>query len=56
VVSDLTQRAIYFHTMHNREVRKVDLAKIDFATVPRQILTDGAVRTQVVREVQVAPR
>lgn len=56
VVSDLTHRAIYFHTMHNREVRKVDLAKIDFATVPRQILTDGAVRTQVVREVQVAPR
>jgi choloylglycine hydrolase len=53
VASDLTNRAIWFHTMHDREVRKVDLARIDFGTVPEQVLESGASREQHVREVEV---
>ena len=56
VVTDLTHRTLWFHTMHNREVRKLDLRKIDFATVQRQVLDESPRRTQAVRELSVAPR
>jgi choloylglycine hydrolase len=56
VVTDLTHRTLWFHTMHNREVRKLDLGKIDFATVPRQVLDESPRRTQAVRELSVGPR
>ena len=55
VVSDLTNRALYFHTMHNRQVRKLDLAKIDFAQVPQQTLEDP-LRRQTVVELEVRAR
>jgi hypothetical protein len=42
--------------MHNREIRKLDLGKIDFATVRRQVLDESTRRTQAVRELSVAPR
>jgi choloylglycine hydrolase len=35
--SDTKNRVLYYHTQHNRRVRKVDLSKIDFAT-PRELV------------------
>jgi choloylglycine hydrolase len=55
VVCDLTRRALYFHTMHNRQVRKLDLAKIDFAKVPQQAIEDP-LRRQAVVELEVRAR
>ena len=51
--SDLKNRAFYFHTMDNRQIQKLDLRKIDFGTVKHQLLTQGAVRQQVVREISL---
>lgn len=53
-VSDLTNRALYFHTVFSREVRMIDLKKIDFSRPGQRIIEDGATRTQVVREILVA--
>lgn len=51
--SDLTNRKYYFHTMSDRQVRVIDLAKIDFSTVKEQIFDgDGGAR-HVVREIVV---
>jgi choloylglycine hydrolase len=35
--NDTKNRVIYYHTQHNRRVRKFDLNKIDFAT-PRELV------------------
>nr|WP_242452768.1 linear amide C-N hydrolase [Prosthecochloris ethylica] len=51
--SDLKNRILYFHTMDNRQIQKLDLRKIDFSTVNHQLLTQGAVRRQVVREIEL---
>ena len=51
--SDLKNRTLYFHTMDNRQIQKLDLKKIDFGTVRQQLLTQGAVREQVVREIDL---
>jgi choloylglycine hydrolase len=50
-VSDLTNRAVYFHTMANRQVRRIDLRRIDFATVAHQMFESGADREQAVLDV-----
>ena len=52
-VSDLRNRVLYFHTMDNRQVRKIDLRKIDFSTIKQQELTGAAERKQVVQELTV---
>ena len=52
-VSDLKNRVLYFHTMDNRQVRKIDLGKIDFAKIQQQVLEDGADRKQAVKELTV---
>jgi choloylglycine hydrolase len=49
-VADLKQRTLYFHTMDNRQVRKIDLRKVDFGKIQQQSLEAGARRTQVVEE------
>jgi len=51
--SDLKNRILYFHTMDNRQIQMLDLNKIDFSTVRQQILTQGAVREQIVREIEL---
>ena len=33
-VSDITRPTFYYRTMYNSAVRKIDLTKIDFDTVP----------------------
>jgi choloylglycine hydrolase len=50
-VCDLARRAVYFHTMANRQVRRIDLRRIDFAAVPHQVLESGAGREQAVLDV-----
>lgn len=51
--SDLTNRRYYYHTMNNRQVRLVDLRKIDFEKVKPQILDDDTGREHPVREIKV---
>ena len=50
-VCDLAHRAVYFHTMANREVRRIDLRRIDFAAIAHQVLEPGTGRKQAVRDV-----
>ena len=52
-VADLTNKTYYYHTMFNRQVRKIDLAKISFATVKKQVLDDDSHRRHEVRELVV---
>ncbi len=51
--SDLTNRMYFFHTMSDRQIRVIDLAKIDFATVKEQIFDGDAGARHVVREIVV---
>ena len=52
--SDLKNKVYYFHTQFNRQVRMIDLKKIDFATVRQQVIDDDSGRHPEVREVRVA--
>lgn len=36
IATDITNRKIYYHTMYNRTIRRIDMNKINFATVPFQ--------------------
>ncbi len=38
--SDLKNKVFYFHTMWNRQIRKIDLKEIDFSTVKEQVIDD----------------
>jgi len=49
-VSDLTNITYYYHTMWNRQVRKIDLKKIDFTTVKEQVLDDDTGMEHRVKE------
>jgi choloylglycine hydrolase len=48
--ADLKERVYYYHTMFNREVRMIDLKKIDFGTLKAQIIDDDSTRRDTVRE------
>lgn len=48
--SDLKNRVYYYHTMWNREVRKIDLSKIDFANIDEQIIDDDSGKKNVSKE------
>jgi choloylglycine hydrolase len=49
--SDLKNKVYYYHTMWNRQVRKIDLKAIDFATVKEQIINDDESKTNAVKDV-----
>ena len=49
--SDLKNKVYYYHTMWNRQIRKIDLGAIDFATVKEQIIDDDAAKTNTVKDV-----
>lgn len=51
--SDLKNWVLYFHTMDNRQIQKLDLKKIDFTKVQKQTIKQGALRHQEVRELQL---
>ncbi|WBQ12928.1 choloylglycine hydrolase family protein [Hyphomonadaceae bacterium BL14] len=48
---DLTARRMFFHTMSDREVRTIDLNRIDFDTPGMRIITEGASARQTVRDI-----
>jgi choloylglycine hydrolase len=50
---DLKNKRMYYHTMHNRRVRAVDLREIDFATIKEQSFPLDSVRAQDVQELEV---
>jgi choloylglycine hydrolase len=52
--ADLTNRRYYFHTMSNREVRMIDLSKIDFSTVKEQMIDGDEGRIHPVRELSIS--
>lgn len=54
--SDLKNKVYYYHTMWNRQVRKIDLAAIDFSSIKEQVLDDDAPRMNVVKDVTPAAR
>jgi len=51
--SDLKNRRYYFHTMNSREVRMIDLAKIDFGAVREQMIDGDEGRRHTVREITI---
>jgi choloylglycine hydrolase len=51
--ADLKNRRLFFHTVANREVRMIDLRKIDFARPGQRVIKMGATRQQAVREIHV---
>ncbi len=48
IASDLKNRQIYYHTMYDRTVRRIDMGAIDFATVPYQYHPLDETRQQTV--------
>ena len=53
-VADLKNRRYYFHTMNNREIRMIDLSKIDFSTIKEQMIDGDEGRKNTVRELIVS--
>lgn len=49
--SDLKNKVYYYHTMWNRQIRKIDLNAIDFATIKEQIIDDDASKMNTIKEV-----
>lgn len=49
--SDLKNKVYYYHTMWNRQVRKIDLNAIDFSTVMEQIIDDDTDKQNTVKDV-----
>ena len=49
--SDLKNRVFYFHTMWNRQIRKIDLNSIDFSTIKEQIIDDDKTKTNNIKDV-----
>ena len=49
--SDLKNKIYYFHTMGNRNIRKIELNKIDFSTIKEIIIKDNMANNQEIRNV-----
>jgi choloylglycine hydrolase len=49
--SDLKNRVFYYHTMWNRQVRKIDLKAIDFAVIEEQLIDDDTSKMNNVKDV-----
>ena len=52
--SDLKNKVYYYHTMWNRQIRKIDLKAIDFSTIRETIVDDDASKTNAVKDVTPA--
>lgn len=48
---DLTHRIVYYKTMHNNTIRRIDLAEIDFAKVGYQVHPMDRIKEQPVQDV-----
>ena len=53
IASDITNRKIYYHTMYNRTIRRIDMSQIDFETVPFQYHALDPVRNETVFDVAI---
>ena len=53
IASDLKNKVIYYHTMYNRTIRKIDMNTIDFATVPFQFSPLDDVKRETIIPVQI---
>lgn len=51
VVSDLTHRKIYYHTMYNNHIREIDLNTIDFKTVRYQSQELDMIKEQPIEKI-----
>lgn len=49
--SDLKEKVYYYHTMWNRQVRKIDLKRIDFASVQEQVIDDDTAKQNSTKDV-----
>jgi choloylglycine hydrolase len=49
--SDLKNKVYYYHTMWNRQIRKIDLSAINFAEVEEQIIDDDESKMNTVKDV-----
>ncbi|MFY7989040.1 MAG: linear amide C-N hydrolase [Flavobacterium sp.] len=49
--SDLKEKIYYYHTMWNRQIRKIDLKLIDFSTIKEQIINDDAKKENEIKDV-----
>jgi choloylglycine hydrolase len=49
--SDLKNKIYYFHTMGNRNIRKIELNKIDFSTVKETVIKDITGNNQEIKDV-----
>ncbi len=52
--SDLSNKIYYYHTMWNRQVRKIDLSQIDFARIKEQVIDDDTQKTNAIKDVTPA--
>lgn len=52
-VCDLWERVYYYHSMFNREIRKIDLRKIDFETIHPYLFDDESTNTYPVKELVI---
>ena len=54
---DTKNKALYYHTQHNRRVRSVDLSKIDFGSLREQVLISlDEVKSQDIEDVTPAKK
>ncbi len=51
--SDLKEKVFYYHTMWNREIRKIDLKQIDFSTVSEQVVDDDQQKLNRTKDITV---
>ena len=49
--SDLKNKVYYYHTMWNRQIRKIDLNEIDFANIEEQVIDDDVAKMNTVKDV-----
>ena len=49
--SDLKERVYFYHTMWNRQIRKIDLKRIDFSKIKEQVIDDDAGKENSVKDV-----
>lgn len=54
--ADLGNRVFYYHTMFNREVRRIDLKQIDFGAIEQQVLDDDSTERNRVRDITASVR
>lgn len=49
--SDLKEKVYYYHTMWNRQVRKIELNKIDFANIKEQVIDDDTAKMNNIKDI-----